>query len=103
MVDELENSIDLTLNKVRRRAYGPVKIDLTTGNLAELAYTERKWELAGEYIRWGDLVRMERVTAALANRSTAELVGPVTGDTSSANYFSPIPQSEIDKAPQLGK
>ncbi|MBP8791773.1 MAG: RagB/SusD family nutrient uptake outer membrane protein [Lutibacter sp.] len=99
------NSADAweALNKVRRRAYGPVNIDLTTGNLAELAYTERKWELAGEYIRWGDLVRMERVTAALANRSTAELVGPVTGDTSSANYFSPIPQSEIDKAPQLGK
>lgn len=89
------------LNKVRRRAYGSGTVDLVSGDLAELAYTERKWELAGEYIRWGDLVRMERVAAALANRSPLELVGPVDGDTSPANYFSPIPQSEIDKAPQL--
>lgn len=90
------------LNKVGRRAYGSTYVDLTSGDLAELAYTERKWELAGEFIRWGDLVRMERVAEALANRSSDELVGPITGDTSPANYFSPIPQSEIDKAPQLG-
>ncbi|WP_291864868.1 RagB/SusD family nutrient uptake outer membrane protein [Maribacter sp.] len=89
------------LNKVRRRAYGNSNVDLSTGDLAELAFTERKWELAGEFIRWGDLVRMERVANALANRSTNELVGPVEGDTSPANYFSPIPQSEIDRAPQL--
>jgi len=99
------NSADAweALNKVRRRANAlPVNtpdaaVDLTSGDLAELAFTERKWELAGEYIRWGDLVRMERVAAALANRSTEELVGPIEGDTSPANYFSPLPQSELDK------
>lgn len=98
------NSADAweALNKVRRRAYGEGTTDLNSGDLAELAYIERKWELAGEYIRWGDLVRMERVATALGNRSSEELVGPVTGDTSTNNYFSPIPQTEIDKAPQLG-
>jgi len=58
--------------------------------------------LAGEYIRWGDLVRMERVSTALATRSTSELVGPIAGSTAPENSFSPIPQTEIDKAPQLG-
>ncbi|PCH76841.1 MAG: hypothetical protein COB98_05050 [Flavobacteriaceae bacterium] len=95
------------LNKVRRRASAlPVdtadaSVDVTSGDLAEMAFTERKWELAGEYIRWGDLVRMERVSSALGMRSTSELVGPITGSTAPENYFSPIPQSEIDKAPQL--
>ncbi|GGZ25172.1 membrane protein [Echinicola pacifica] len=97
------------LNRVRRRANDlPVNeanssVDLSTGDLAELAYTERKWELAGEFKRWDDLTRMERVAEALANRSSEELVGPVTGDTSPANYFAKIPQSEITVAPQLGQ
>jgi len=96
------------MNKVRRRANAlPVNtadasVDVTSGDLAELAFTERKWELAGEYIRWGDLVRMERVSTALGTRSASELVGPITGSTAPENSFSPIPQTEIDKAPQLG-
>lgn len=95
------------LNMVRRRANDlPVNtpnasVDLISGDLAELAYAERKWELAGEFKRWDDLTRMERVAQALANRSSEELVGPVTGDTSSANYFAEIPESELTKAPQL--
>lgn len=95
------------LNKVRRRANDlPVNtpnasVDLTNGDLAELAYTERKWELAGEFKRWDDLTRMERVAQALANRSSEELVGPVTGDTTTANYFAEIPEAEFTKAPQL--
>ncbi|PCI06277.1 MAG: hypothetical protein COB81_01080 [Flavobacteriaceae bacterium] len=97
------------MNKVRRRANGlPVdtanaSVDVTSGDLAEIAFTERKWEFAGEYIRWGDLVRMERVASALGTRSATEPVGPITGSTAPENYFSPMPQSEIDKAPQLGK
>jgi len=77
------------LNKIRRRAAGlsfetPVPtevpqldamgntapngltyIDVTSGDLAELTFTERKWELAGEWLRWNDLVRMQRVEQAL--------------------------------------
>lgn len=97
------------LNKVRRRAAGlPVNVaapdvDLTSGNLAELAYTERKWELAGEFKRWDDLVRMEKVAEVLPNRSARELVVGSFGDLSPANYFVPIPQSELDVAPWLDK
>ena len=76
-------------------------ISTSSGNLAELAYTERKWELAGEFKRWDDLTRMERVAEALANRSPEELVGPVTGDTSPANYFAEIPEEELIRSPQL--
>ena len=95
------------LNQVRRRANGlPVNtpdasVDLTSGDLAELAYTERKWELAGEFKRFDDLTRMERVAQALAKRSPEELVGPVTGDTSPANYFAEIPEGELVTSPQL--
>lgn len=95
------------LNKVRRRANNlPINtpnatVDLSSGDLAELAYTERKWELAGEFKRWDDLTRMERVANALANRSSEELVGPVTGSTDPNNYFAEIPESELTKAPQL--
>ncbi|WP_215224923.1 RagB/SusD family nutrient uptake outer membrane protein [Echinicola shivajiensis] len=95
------------LNMVRRRAndlpfdQADPSVDLSSGDLAELAYTERKWELAGEFKRWDDLTRMERVADALANRSTEELVGPIAGDTSPANYFAEIPEAELTKAPQL--
>ncbi len=99
------------LNKVRRRAAGldpnipEGSIDLTSGDLAELAYTERKWELAGEYERWHDLVRMDRIAEAFANRSPEERVDVVNNTqpsaTGAAAYFTPIPQSELDLAPQL--
>ncbi|NKI27363.1 RagB/SusD family nutrient uptake outer membrane protein [Arenibacter sp. 6A1] len=103
------NSADAweALNKVRRRANNlpidtpDVLVDVTNGDLAELAYTERKWELAGEYKRWDDLTRLERVAEALANRSPEELVGPIIGDQSPSNYFAEIPESELSKAPQL--
>ncbi|GAA4304597.1 RagB/SusD family nutrient uptake outer membrane protein [Aestuariibaculum suncheonense] len=95
------------LNMVRRRANDlPVNtpnatVDITSGDLAELAYTERKWELAGEFKRWDDLTRLERVAQALANRFTEELVGPIIGDATPENYFAEIPESELTKAPQL--
>lgn len=99
------------LNKVRRRAAGlPIDtpdagIDHTSGDLGELAYQERKWEFAGEYERWHDMVRMDRVVEALQNRSVeerADVVNQTVPATSGdALYFTPIPQSEIDRAPQL--
>ena len=101
------------LNMVRRRAAGlPINtpdagIDLAAGDLGELAFTERKWEFAGEYERWHDLVRMERAATALGNRSPLEDVDvehnitPSTDTSGEYFYFSPIPQSELDNAPQL--
>ncbi len=115
------------LNQVRRRANGlpaneaNADVDLTDGDLAELAYTERKWELAGEYLRWYDLVRMERVQEALSNRNPQVSIGtafdadgnatpmplteasnPILGSLGTDNYFHPIPPDEIDQLPGLG-
>lgn len=116
------------LNKVRRRSENlPVDeanpdIDLTDGDLAELAYTERKWELAGEYQRWYDLVRMQRVEEALSNRNPQVSVGtvfdadgngtplplteasnPILGSLGTDNYFSSIPPDELEQLPNLNE
>jgi len=102
------------LNKVRRRAellpfqQPNPEIDLTTGNLAELAYTEKGWELAGEFLRWYDLIRMEKVSFFLnndyRNSTTSKISDPnnpnngqtieepvqILGSTETDNYFYPI-------------
>ncbi len=114
------------MNMVRRRANGlPVdtpdpSVDLTDGDIAELAYTERKWEFAGEYQRWPDLVRMERVEEALGNRNPQVSVGtafdsdgnpspkplteasnPILGSLGTDNYFHPLPPDEVAQLPNL--
>ena len=106
------------LNKIRRRAAGKPfgtpdpTVDVTSGDIAELAFTERKWEFAGEYLRWADLVRMERVKEALSQRAprvsknkAGELLkvsNPIIGSLEKDNYFAPIPQNEIKLNPKLG-
>ncbi|TMM53403.1 RagB/SusD family nutrient uptake outer membrane protein [Maribacter algarum] len=117
------------LNMVRRRAAGldintpdpAVDVSDADGTIEELAFTERKWELAGEYIRWNDLVRMQRVEQALSNRNPQTSIGtmydgngngtpfpltepsnPILGSLGTDNYFAPIPQQEIDQHPGLG-
>lgn len=115
------------LNQVRRRAHGMsadtpnADVDLTSGDLAELAFTEKKWEFAGEYQRWYDLVRMQRVQEALGDRSPRVSIGttfdasgagspnplteasnPILGSLGTDNYFAPIPPNEIDQLPGLG-
>jgi hypothetical protein len=91
---------------------GLTYVDVTSGDLAELTFTERKWELAGEWIRWNDLVRMERVEEALGNRNpqvTPDNVNggiipvqnAVIGSLGTDNYFAPIPIREIDLLPGL--
>jgi hypothetical protein len=115
------------LNMVHRRAEGlPIGAadpsDLTSGDgtIQELAFTERKWEFAGEFIRWNDLVRKEQVADALGNRNPQVSIGtaydadgngspkplttasnPILGSLGNDNYFAPIPQQEIEKNPNL--
>ncbi|MEM9672454.1 MAG: RagB/SusD family nutrient uptake outer membrane protein [Bacteroidota bacterium] len=118
------------LNQVRRRAAGlpptvpDASVDVTSGDIAELAFTEKKWELAGEYLRWYDLVRMERVEDALGGnaRNPRVSVGtvfdengnptpvpltapsnPILGSLGPDNYFAPIPAQEIERNPNLGQ
>ncbi|MEM9329481.1 MAG: RagB/SusD family nutrient uptake outer membrane protein [Bacteroidota bacterium] len=109
------------LNMVRRRAENlPVdtpdpSVDITSGDIAELTFTEKKWELAGEYLRWYDLVRMQRVEEALSERDPQVSTGtifnadgtttefdirepsnPILGSLGTDNYFVPIPPREIE-------
>ncbi|TGV04375.1 RagB/SusD family nutrient uptake outer membrane protein [Flavivirga rizhaonensis] len=106
-----------SLNKIRRRAEGlpfdepNAIVDVTSGDIAELAFAERKWEFAGEFIRWNDLVRMERVEEALSDRvprvsrnAAGELVqvqNEIIGSLGTDNYFAPIPTREIILNPNL--
>lgn len=119
------------LNQVRRRAEGlPVHIpdpnvDLSDpdGAIEELAYLEKKWELAGEFLRWHDLVRLERVEAALGGtaRDPQKSIGtifdangnsapfrlrepsvPILGPLGTDTYFQPIPPGEVLLLPNLG-
>ena len=107
------------LNMIRRRAEGlpfatpDPSVDLTTGDIAELAVTERKWEFAGEFLRWYDLVRLERIEQALGDRqpqvsidpATGSIIderNPILGSLGTDNYFAPIPQAAIDDNPDLG-
>jgi hypothetical protein len=118
------------LNMVHRRAQAlpagtPDASDLTAANgtIQDLAFTERKWEFAGEFIRWTDLVRKEKVDEALGGtaRNPRISIGttydengvgspspiltaanPIIGSTATINYFAPIPQNEIDQNPNLG-
>jgi starch-binding outer membrane protein, SusD/RagB family len=120
-----------SLNKVHRRAGGfPVNTahasDLTAsdGTIQSLAFTERKWEFAGEFIRWNDLVRKEKVAEALGGtaRNPQVSIGtnynadgstspkplttasnPTLGSTGTDNYFAPIPQREIEQNPLLAQ
>lgn len=106
------------LNQIKRRAEGlpfgsPSDKDYkeSNGKIEDLAYQERKWELAGEYLRWNDLVRMEQVSNVLSKRGNvttkstagAQLSEPnaILGSLNTDNYFAPIPQNEVTLNPNL--
>ncbi len=99
------------LNQVRRRAYPSGTPDLGPGDgdLAEIAFDERKWEFAGEWIRWYDLVRTKKVQEALSDRAPRttrnasgdllEEENPITGSLETDNYFAPIPADIVSENP----
>ncbi|GGZ81790.1 RagB/SusD family nutrient uptake outer membrane protein [Algibacter mikhailovii] len=94
------------LNEVRRRAGATVDLTSADGPIEELAYTERKWELCGEYERWHDLVRMQRFTDPNhVRRSSIEPVDVVNNRTPADSgeylYFTPIPRGAKDVNPNL--
>lgn len=92
------------VNDVRRRAG---LADLQTG-LSQTAFRdsvvkERGWEFAGNEFchRWFDLVRLEMVEQVAASRNAGEI--PITRQPTKADYFAPIPFSEVQLNPNLGK
>ena len=96
------------LNQVRSRAGATTELSSADGSLADLAFLERKWELAAEYRRMDDLIRTETLGDALARRNqgsqreTNDVVNNIEPATSGEFfYFTPIPQSELEIAPWL--
>ena len=105
------------LNQVRRRAEGlPFEIpnqaiDLSAGDIAELAFEERKWEFAGEWLRWNDLVRLKKVEEALSNRAPQvstnangdllQVPNQILGSLSTDNYFAPVPERVLLESPNV--
>lgn len=94
------------LNRVRTRAGATTTLSDADGNLADLVFLERKWEFAGEFLRMFDLIRMEKLSEAIANRSPIETIDVVNHIVPVASggeefYFTPIPQSELDIFPGL--
>ncbi len=95
------------LNRVRNRAGATTTLTDANGSLTDLAFAERKWEFAGEFLRMHDLVRTEKLSEAFANRSPLETVDiknnivPITSGGEEF-YFTPIPQAELDINPGLG-
>ncbi len=98
------------LNDVRRRAYpeGTPDVGPADGNLADLAFEERKWEFAAEYMRWHDLVRMQIVEDALRDKAPRTTMvdgvllteqNPIdpSVDLSPDSYFEAIPASVLSR------
>ncbi len=99
-----------SLNDVRARAYpvGTPAVGPADGNLADLAFEERKWEFAAEYMRWHDLVRMELVEMALRDKAprntrvNGELLteqNPIdpSVDLNTDVYFEEIPNAVLSR------
>jgi hypothetical protein len=91
------------VNKIRRRAMDlPVHIpdpsvDWTSATQDQIV-EEKGWEFAGEFCRWFDLVRLQKVEEVVARKHPDDLqpIGPV-------QYFMPIPAGETLANPNLGK
>jgi hypothetical protein len=87
------------LNQVRRRAAGlpymtpDNSVDVATATVDDII-AERGWELAGEYKRWFDLIRSEKLEQIAALRDPAENV-PLLRQPTKAQYISPIPFQAI--------
>ncbi len=91
------------VNKIVRRAAGlpintpDVSVDWTSATQDEIVQ-EKGWEFAGEYCRWFDLVRLQKVEEVVANKDPNDLqpLGTIT-------YFLPLPASETLANPNLEK
>ena len=89
------------LNQIKRRAYGEnVKISssvdyegLNQSEFRQAIYQERKWEFAGEWIRWFDLKRTGRLIPIM----TETMDFPIP----ERYLLFPIPQREMDANPNL--
>ena len=88
------------VNAVRKRAgLNDLPAGLTGADFINAVIDERAWEFAGEWNRWFDLVRLERVEAANAGKDPGDLqpAGPITKE----KYVLPIPGADALMNPNL--
>lgn len=89
------------VNKIVRRGAGlPLDepapgVDWTSATQDQIVQ-EKAWEFAGEYCRWFDLVRLQKVEEVVAKKHADDLqpLGPIT-------YLHPLPASETLANPAL--
>lgn len=88
------------VNALRIRAGLTPLSGLSAEDFAAAVVEERAWEFAAESTRWFDLVRLEMVESANANKHEWDLK-PITEITKD-DYVFPLPLSEILANPRLG-
>ena len=88
------------INDIRNRAgLGDLEEGLEKMAFRDSVIAERGWELAGEYSRWFDLIRTEKVEEMAALKDAVDLQPNGTVDKSI--YHAPIPDSEVLLNPNL--
>lgn len=87
------------LNALRIRSGLAPLNGLSAEDFAKAVITERAWEFAGERTRWFDLVRLEMVEEANANKHPDDLK-PINAITKE-DYVFPLPLSETLANPNL--
>jgi hypothetical protein len=94
--DELAYS---ALNAIRQRAGLDPVMGLSAEAFAQAVVDERAWEFAAERTRWFDLVRLEMVEEANANKHPWDLapIGAITKE----DYVFPLPITEVQANPNL--
>jgi len=90
------------INATRNRAgLSDLQAGLSEDAFCDSVLVEKGWELCGEYSRWFDLVRTEKVAEmnALKDPTDNQPVNTITEDC----YFAPIPNDEVLLNPLLGQ
>ncbi len=102
MSSGVDASAYAAVNAVRERAgLTDLSAGLSATAFRDSVFNERGWELAGEFTRWFDLVRLERVEQVASNRDPNDNVIPFP--PTKASYFQKIPAAEVLLNPNLGK
>jgi hypothetical protein len=88
------------VNAIRQRAgLGALPEGLSGAGFAAAVVQERAWEFAGEWNRWFDLVRLEQVEAANAEKDPGDLAP--AGTITKKQYWMPIPGADALVNPNL--
>jgi hypothetical protein len=88
------------INAVRLRAgLDDLPAGMSGTDFANAVVAERAWEFAGEWNRWFDLVRLEMVEAANANKHPDDI--QITTPITKEKYYMPIPGNDALINPNL--